>query len=145
MQAPFSRVGDVLVAVAVIIFTLPLIGLVCLAIKLDGEGPVFSYEPRVGRDGRRFSAIKFRTTEHDPELASRAMWDRRARETSVGRALHYTRIEELPLLCNVLLGDLRLIGSERTEGRDLQQLAKWAAWVAAAAIMVELMCCRTIS
>ena len=141
MQRSLSRFGDVLIAVAVLLFALPLIALVCVAIKMDSEGPVFSYERRLGRGSRRFSAVRFRTTEHDPERASRAMWDRGARETKIGRALHHTRIEELPMLFNVVLGDIQLIGSERTEGRDLRQLAKWAAWAVAAAVVFQAVCC----
>lgn len=139
MRAYLSRVGDVLIAVALILFTLPLIGFLSLAIKLDSNGPVFEYERRLGADGRRFYAMKFRTTEHDPELRSKAIWNRAARETSLGRLLHYSRISDLPGIFNVLLGDVRLIGSERGEARDLRHLAKWAAWAAAAAAAFEVL------
>jgi polysaccharide biosynthesis protein PslA len=137
MQALLSRVGDVLIAVAVILFTLPLMAFVALAIRLDSKGPVFSRQPRLAPEGRRFFAIKFRTTEHDPSRHSRAMWDRGARETRIGSLLHYTRIDDLPTLLNVLAGDLQIIGSERAEAPDLRRLAKWAAWAAAAAVAFE--------
>ena len=129
MRPALARVGDILIAVTLILFTLPLIGLVSLAIKLDNNGPVFVWHPRLGPDGRRFFAMKFRTTEHE-----RGSWDR---ETRVGGLLRYTRIDELPGILNVLLGDIRLIGSERADTRDLQNLAKWAAWAAAAAMAFE--------
>jgi lipopolysaccharide/colanic/teichoic acid biosynthesis glycosyltransferase len=132
MQALLSRVGDLLIAVAVIVFTLPLMAFVALAIRLDSKGPVFSWQPRLGRDGRRFFAIKFRTTEYDPGRHSRVMWDRGARETRIGSALHYTRFDDLPTLLNVLAGDLQIIGNERAESPDLRRLAKWAAWAATA-------------
>ena len=128
MRSVLARVGDVLIAVAVLLFTLPLIGFVSLAIKLDSNGPLFVSHPRLGPDGRRFFAIKFRTTEHDPE---RGLWDR---ETRVGPFLSYTRIDELPGIFNVLVGDVQLLGSGRAGARDLQILAKWAAWAAAAAM-----------
>jgi lipopolysaccharide/colanic/teichoic acid biosynthesis glycosyltransferase len=130
MRAVLTRVADLPISVALILFTLPLIGFVSLAIKLDSEGPVFAFYPRLASDGRRFFVVKFRTTEHDPD---RAPWNRGTRETRVGALLSYSRIDELPVFFNVLLGDIRLLGSERTETRDLQNLAKWAAWVAAAA------------
>jgi hypothetical protein len=47
MQAVLTRAGDVLIAVALIVLTLPLIGLLCLAIKLDSRGPVFAWQPRL--------------------------------------------------------------------------------------------------
>jgi len=137
MQALLSRFGDVLIAVAMIVFTLPLMAFVAIAIKFDSKGPVLSWQPRLGRDGRRFFAVKFRTTEHDPGRNSRAMWDRGARETRIGSFLHYTRFDDLPTLLNVLAGDLQIIGSERAEAPDLRRLAKWAAWVAAAAVAFE--------
>ena len=132
-----SRIGDVLIAIAVIAFTLPLIGCLCVAIKLDSKGPAFAYEPRLGPGGRQFFAIKFRTTHYDPQRGARALWDRAARETRLGPLLHYSRIDELPGIFNVLLGDVRLIGNRRAEVRDLRQIAKWAAWAAAAAVAFE--------
>lgn len=132
-----SRIGDVLIAVAVIAFTLPLIGILCVAIKLESKGPAFAYEPRLSPDGRRFFAIKFRTAQHDPERGARALWDRAARDTRLGPLMRYSRIDELPGIFNVLLGDVRLIGNERAEARDLRQIAKWAAWAAAAAVAFE--------
>lgn len=110
MHAVLTRVGDVLIAVALIVLTLPLIGFVCLAIKLDSRGPVFAWQPRLGLDGRRFFAIKFRTTEYDPERSSRGWWDWSARETRVGGVLRYIRIGELPCIFNVLVGDIPLLG-----------------------------------
>lgn len=127
------RVGDIITACVLIGFTLPLMAFVGVAIKLDSFGPIFNLQPRTGPDGRTFFVFKFRTTEYDPEWASKAIWDRRARETRVGRFLRYTRIEDLPGIFNVLLGDMRLLGNERIEGDNLRELAKWAAWAAAAA------------
>jgi lipopolysaccharide/colanic/teichoic acid biosynthesis glycosyltransferase len=131
MRPVIARIGDILIAVALILFTLPLIGFVSLAIRLDSKGPVFVWHPELGPAGRRFFAIKFRTTEHDPDRAS---WHRRGRETRVGSFLSYTRIDELPGIFNVLVGDVQLLSSGRAEARDLQNLAKWAAWAAAAAM-----------
>ena len=110
MHAVLMRAGDVLIAVALIMFALPLIGLVCLAIKLDSRGPVFAWQPRLGPDSRRFFAMKFRTTGYDPQRLSRSSWDWSAPETRVGGLLRYTRIDELPCIFNVLLGDIPLLG-----------------------------------
>ena len=137
MRAFLSRAGDVLIAFSLILFTLPLIGFLCLVIKLDSEGPVFTWQPRLRPDGQRFFAMKFRTTEHDPERTSRAMWDRAAHETRVGRFLRYARIDDLPGIFNVLLGDIQLVGSERAEALELRIIVKWAAWGAAAAAAFE--------
>ena len=105
---------DILIAAALIAITLPLVAFVALAIKLDSAGPVFSRNPRLGRDGRYFFALKFRTTVHDPGQASWPVWywDRAARETRVGQLLRYTRIDDVPQLINVLRGEMKLLDIE---------------------------------
>ena len=107
----FTRAANLLVAVTVIAFTLPLFIFVCLAIKLDSPGPIFHRQPRFRHDGRRFFVFKFRTTVHDPDGTSRPVWDWRAPGTRVGQFLCYTRIEDLPQLVNVLRGEMTLIGT----------------------------------
>jgi lipopolysaccharide/colanic/teichoic acid biosynthesis glycosyltransferase len=104
MRSGLPRVGDLLVAVVLILSTLPLIGFVSLVIKLDSTGPVFVRHPQLGQDGRRFFAMRFRTTEHAHGL--------RDRETRVGRFLTYTRIDELPGIFNLLLGDFSFSATE---------------------------------
>ena len=110
-QQDHWRAANLAIAAALIVFTSPLMAFAALAIKLDSPGPVLHRQPRLGPDGRRFFVLRFRTMTHDPERASRPVWDRGARETGVGRFLRYTRIEDLPQLVNVLRGDMRLIGA----------------------------------
>jgi lipopolysaccharide/colanic/teichoic acid biosynthesis glycosyltransferase len=110
-QDHWLRAANPAIAAALIVFTSPLMAFAALAIKLDSPGPVLHRQPRLGPDGRRFFVLRFRTMTHDPERASRPVWDRGARETGVGRFLRYTRIEDLPQLVNVLRGDMRLIGA----------------------------------
>ncbi len=106
----FARAVDLLIASALLVLTFPLLALVALAIKLDGPGPVFCQQPRVGLDGRRFLMLKFRATERKPEPHSRWIGDRSTRETRVGQFLRYTRTEDLPQLVNVLRGEMSLTG-----------------------------------
>lgn len=96
------------------LFTLPLAALVCLTIKLENSGPVFSRQLRLGADGRRFHALRFRTTLHradagSPWLACSA----HAPQTRVGRFPGYTRIEDLPKLINVLRGDMGILNRSK--------------------------------
>ena len=108
-QDPSARGADLAAACALILFTLPLVAFVCLAIKLESAGPVFSRPPRLGSDGRRFVVLKFRTTVHDPDKAYTQIWDWSARETRVGQFLRYTRFDGLPQLINVVRGETRLL------------------------------------
>jgi lipopolysaccharide/colanic/teichoic acid biosynthesis glycosyltransferase len=107
-----ERLADLLLASSVVMFTLPFAVLVCLAIKLDSSGPIFSRQLQLAADGRSFYRLKFRTTFHDPNPASsRLIWNGEARRTRVGAFLWLTRIQDFPQLINMLRGEMTLIGS----------------------------------
>ena len=109
-----QRVADVLLAVALILFTVPLAVLVCLAIKLESSGPAFSRRLLLGADGRPFRALKFRTTLHHADAGSpRLAWRPDAPQKRVGRFLGYTRIEDLPQLINIVRGDMGILDRSR--------------------------------
>lgn len=106
-----KRTIDVVVAIiALIVLALPFIGL-ALWIKLSSPGPVFYCQTRVGKGGRTFKLIKFRSmvanADHIGGYATQ-MGD--ARITPAGRIMRRTSIDELPQLFNVLLGDMSLVG-----------------------------------
>jgi exopolysaccharide biosynthesis polyprenyl glycosylphosphotransferase len=100
--------------------TLSLIGLavagpamlaVALAIKLDSPGPVFFRQERIGQFGRIFSVFKFRSMRADaarPPAPASGQPDPRV--TRVGRFLRRTRLDEIPQLINVVLGEMSLVG-----------------------------------
>jgi lipopolysaccharide/colanic/teichoic acid biosynthesis glycosyltransferase len=113
-----GRLADLLIAWLLIAFTLPLMMIVALAIKCESSGPVFNRQERIGRGGRRFMLLAFRTTVHRPEYASYRL--HRSETTRVGRFLRYTRIDTLPQLMNVLRGEMTVIGTgaERFEFLD---------------------------
>jgi exopolysaccharide biosynthesis polyprenyl glycosylphosphotransferase len=116
-----KRATDVVGALIGVLLLAPLWLLVAVLIKLDSPGPVFFRQPRVGRSGRAFSMIKFRSMVHDAE-ALRAQvgalnpctglfkLSDDPRVTRVGRWLRRTSIDELPQLVNVLLGEMSLVG-----------------------------------
>jgi lipopolysaccharide/colanic/teichoic acid biosynthesis glycosyltransferase len=96
-----ARLGDFLIACVLLAITLPLIVIVVLAIKLESPGPVLDRRTCIGRGGRRFEMLKFRTAVHDPYRA--------ARPWGLGRFLWRTRVEALPQLVNVLRGEMSMI------------------------------------
>ena len=100
------RIGDLLISCVLLIIALPLMIIVSLVIKLGSPGPVLDRQNCIGCNGRRFQALKFRTTVHDPKHAT-APWARQT--TQVGEFLRYTRIEDLPQLINVLRGEMSII------------------------------------
>ncbi len=89
----------------------PVLLLVALLIKLDSRGPVFFRQERVGRHGQPFRIHKFRTMRHDPAgLGPLITVGADRRITRVGGVLRQTKLDELPQLLDVWLGDMSLVG-----------------------------------
>jgi lipopolysaccharide/colanic/teichoic acid biosynthesis glycosyltransferase len=106
-----TRVFDFTVALLGLTVLLPLLSLVAVVIKLDSDGPVFFRQERVGLNGKHFRIFKFRTmVEGAYKMGSRLTVKRDPRITGVGQVLRWFKIDELPQLLNVLLGDMALIG-----------------------------------
>lgn len=105
---------DWLAAAALMPFVLPLLGIVALAIKLDSPGPAIFRQQRVGFRGVPFTVFKFRTMviRHDEERTRESAMTRTGddRITRLGLILRKTRIDELPQLFNILMGDMSWIG-----------------------------------
>jgi lipopolysaccharide/colanic/teichoic acid biosynthesis glycosyltransferase len=99
------------VALAAIVLLLPLFAFIALLIKLNSPGPVFYAQRRVGRSGRPFRMLKFRSMVADADRLGAAVAGRHdPRITRVGAFLRVTKLDELPQLINVLLGQMTLIG-----------------------------------
>ncbi len=88
----------------------PLLGLIALAIELDSGGPVLFHQMRLGKAGRPFKLIKFRTMRPDDNPTSEWARDNVGRITRVGRWLRRLRLDELPQLVNVIRADMNLVG-----------------------------------
>ena len=120
------RLGDLLIAGAIIIFTMPLMAISALAIKWDGFGPELYRQERIGLNGRRFMLLKFRSMVVNAEPDGRPVWaaERDARITRVGRFLRRARIDEFPQLFNVLCGDVSVVGPRPERPYFVDQLTK---------------------
>jgi len=106
-----KRAADILIAAFVLLFFLPIMVIVAIAIKLDGSGPVIFKQVRKGFNGKQFEILKFRTMtvqENGSTIVQATRDD--SRVTATGRLLRSTSIDELPQLWNVLRGDMSLIG-----------------------------------
>ena len=112
-----KRFLDVLAAVAGLVLLSPLIGAVYLLVRCASAGGGFFVQDRVGKDGRVFRLIKFRTMRadhvHDPD-PSIVITDRHQSLTPIGRFLRRTKLDELPQLVNVLVGHMSLVGPRPT-------------------------------
>jgi len=107
-----KRLFDLLFAVTALIMSLPLIFIVPLLIKLDSRGPVLFRQKRLGEGENQFTLLKFRTMVDGAEKDSGPVWSTvgDSRVTRIGKLLRKTRIDELPQLFNVILGDMSFIG-----------------------------------
>jgi sugar transferase (PEP-CTERM system associated) len=107
-----KRVFDVVCALVLIVLALPLMLLTALAIKLESPGPVLYRQQRVGRGGRPFDVVKFRSMRTDAEKDGVPRWACAAdsRVTRVGKVIRKLRIDELPQLFGVLVGHMSLVG-----------------------------------
>lgn len=106
-----KRTLDILFSFLGLLFLLPLFALISLLIKVTSSGPIFFSQERVGRLGRRFKILKFRTMVPDSEGSGPPIT--RAddeRITRIGRFLRRTKLDELPQLWNVLKGEMSLVG-----------------------------------
>ncbi|MEA2373480.1 MAG: hypothetical protein QOH12_3874 [Solirubrobacteraceae bacterium] len=110
------RAIDILVSVAGLLCTAPLIALAALAIRLESPGPVIYRQRRIGLAGRAFDVLKLRTMVDGAEhIGAGLAIDRGdARITRVGALLRRSSIDELPNLLNVLRGEMSLIGPRPT-------------------------------
>jgi exopolysaccharide biosynthesis polyprenyl glycosylphosphotransferase len=106
------QVIDSLLAILLIIFLFPIFLIMSILIKIDSRGPVFYSQERVGKVGRIFRVFKFRTMYTDAEKFSGPVLAVKndPRITKVGRLLRKTRIDEVPQLINVAIGDMSFIG-----------------------------------
>jgi sugar transferase (PEP-CTERM system associated) len=108
------------VALAAVGFTvsLPIMVLVAFVVKLDSRGPIFYVQERVGKNGRLFKIIKFRSMRSDAEEESGPVWAETSdpRVTRIGKIIRKLRLDELPQFVNVLRGDMNFVGPrpERT-------------------------------
>lgn len=107
-----KRSLDLLVALVALVLLSPLLLGVALAIRLDGPGPVFFRQLRVGQGNRQFRIFKFRSmhSESSDVAGNRSTGRDDDRITRVGRIIRRTSVDELPQLLNVLRGDMSMVG-----------------------------------
>jgi len=114
-----------LVAFAGALFSLPLVIITAILIKLDSRGPVFYKQERVGKNGRPFTLTKFRSMKVDAEQDG-PVWASKgdARTTRVGRIIRKVRIDEIPQFWNILKGEMSFVGPRPERSHFVAQLAK---------------------
>ena len=108
---PTKRAIDLLIVVLTSPITLPLGLLIAVAVRLTSRGPALYRQERTGVRGHKFTLLKFRSMGEDAE-ASGAQFTKKddSRITRLGKTLRKTRLDELPQLWNVLIGEMSIVG-----------------------------------
>lgn len=107
-----TRLLDIVLSAIFISWVLPLWIIVIPILRLTGEGEVFYRQPRVGKNGKQFNLLKFATMlKNSPNLGTGELTVHNdPRVLPIGRFLRKSKINELPQLINVLLGDMSIVG-----------------------------------
>lgn len=131
-----KRSLDVGLSALLLALAAPLLAAIALAIWLERSGPVFYRQVRVGRDGRRFTMLKFRTMvpgsdRFDEELMEHSndpdwlVMETDPRVTRLGRLLRRSSVDELPQLWHVLRGEMSMVGPRPLSERDDRKVEGW--------------------
>lgn len=110
-QQVLKRIFDVLASLIAVIILTPIYLVLAIMVKFSSKGPIFFRQERIGKNGRPFKIIKFRTMyvnaeANGPQLSSSS--DKRI--TPIGRVMRKLRLDELPQFLNVIWGDMSLVG-----------------------------------
>ncbi len=132
-----KRGMDILGAVVGLTLGAPILGLIALAIRLDSPGPVIFRQTRVGKDGKTFEIVKFRSMREGAEEEQEQLWELNEadglffkmrddpRVTRVGRFLRRKSLDELPQFWNVLLGEMSLVGPRPNTPAEVRRYSEW--------------------
>ncbi len=133
VQLVFKRAFDTVVSAIVLVLISPLLLVVAAAIKMDSAGPVFYLSERIGKKGRAFRCIKFRTMVEDADKQRARMMHMNEREgilfkisddpriTRLGGFLRKYSLDELPQFFNVLRGDMSIVGPRPPMGSEVRE------------------------
>ena len=112
MYSILKRLGDIFISLIAITLFCPFFILIAITIKLDSKGPVIFKQKRFGIHKKTFYVFKFRTmkVESPKYVATRDLQNPEQWITRVGAFLRKTSLDELPQLCNILVGDMSIVG-----------------------------------
>lgn len=121
-----KRAVDVGLSLAGMLITAPILALTALAVRVESPGPILFRQRRVGQFGREFLIYKFRSMRADAERLSGPVWAQEGdpRVTRIGRFLRRSRLDELPQVYNVLIGDMSFIGPRPERPEFIEELER---------------------
>lgn len=111
-QRVVKRTMDIVLSAIALVIAAPVMAVVAIAIKLEDGGPVFFRQKRMTRNGREFDILKFRSMIVDAEKYAGAVLatENDPRITKVGKFIRATRLDEIPQIINIFMGDMSIVG-----------------------------------
>ncbi len=125
-EKKLKRIMDIIVSFLLLIVSSPVWLITIFAIKIDSNGPVLFKQERMGKDGKLFNVLKFRSMIKDAEKYSGPVWSQKndPRVTRVGKIIRKLRIDEIPQMFNVLKGEMSLVGPRPERPYFVEKLSK---------------------
>lgn len=112
LQLLLKRLFDILMSLILLIILFPIFLIISIIIKIDSKGPIFYRQIRITKYGKEFKIFKFRTMVVDADKnGSLVTLDNDQRITKIGSKIRKIRLDELPQLFNILLGDMSFVGT----------------------------------
>ena len=126
IRAAGKRGFDLVVSTLIFAVSLPVMVLAGVLIYLEDGAPIFYQQERVGKNGKTFMVLKFRSMRNDAEKAGKPQWasSKDPRTTRVGRIIRKLRIDELPQILNVVKGDMSFVGPRPERPFFVKQLCQ---------------------
>jgi exopolysaccharide biosynthesis polyprenyl glycosylphosphotransferase len=130
IYATFKRICDLLLACLMLLAVTPLILLAALIIKISSKGPVFYSQTRVGLGGKTFKIYKLRSMIQDAEASTGPILAKQndPRVTRFGKFIRQTRIDELPQLFNIIIGDMSFVGPRPERPEFVKKFESTMPW-----------------
>lgn len=135
-----KRCFDVIMSLLLLIILSPIFLVLAVWIKIDSQGPVFFRQVRITQYGREFRIFKFRTMVNDAEKKGSLVTTLQdARITNVGKKIRHVRLDEIPQLINVLIGDMTFVGTRPEVPKYVASYTKemWATLLLPAGVTSE--------
>lgn len=125
-EKKIKRFSDIVLSIIILTISIPIIIITAIAIKLDSPGPILFLQERMGKNGKIFKMIKFRSMKNDAEKYSGPVWSKKndPRVTKVGAFIRKMRIDEIPQFINVLKGDMSIVGPRPERPYFVEKLSK---------------------
>ena len=129
LQANLKRLTDIGASLLALTLLSPLYALLALVVRLDSPGPVIFRQERIGRWGRPFSILKFRSMRVDAEQGGPLLsHEGDSRITRTGRFMRKYRLDELPQFLNILRGEMSLVGPRPERAVFIEQIERQAPY-----------------